>query len=582
MDIAYVKFPGIFPSTINDLAYFLLMDEFQSDSISVHDLNIEIWKDLYEYKIYNQYKKETEGPLAKLFSKKKQVKESNIFTSLQDGEVLDRDLKKQDYLELSERINHINNAEKLDISFSRFFFKDLNINDETQFLKEIHKLKQTYIGYFFNKIIEDKKLISKGLILFEVKFNEEFFISLIFAQILKDKGYKGHICIANHFYENFSLNMKFFNFPNEWVYQYIDSIVVNCNRTPQTIMALRDSLEKNHSLGLLSNLRTFENNEAASSKGPNYHKLPASIYHRAQAIHTPLPFQTKDVMKLRLSSSFCSYKKCTFCVQNEKLHSDEADTYFGLHEDIEALVSKFEILSSQGISNFIVTDEYLEPGIIKKVSQKIIDKGLKVTWAGRTNFTKQLENENLLELMRKSGCVEMLVGFESIHSKTLASMDKPQKHMNTDEMTNIIDKMVQHKVGIHLSMIYGYPTECAKDFMSSLLYASEKVNSSLLVTTTMNIFSLFGETVLFNNSNEYGLKVINKDKKNLNNIYEWAPMKGFFKLPNDLFKESLDSVVRNLTQDQTSKSKDLNFFWSVIQNSGVGILIKGEYVSNFQ
>jgi len=87
---------------------------------------------------------------------------------------------------------------------------------------------------------------------------------------------------------------------------------------------------------------------------------------------------------------------------------------------------------------------------------------LKIRWfsQGTMNMAR---DEELLQLMADSGCVGLLVGFESLNKQTLIEMDKKINVPFIDDIRASVDKLHQHGICIYGTFIFGY-SETVEDF----------------------------------------------------------------------------------------------------------------------
>lgn len=80
----------------------------------------------------------------------------------------------------------------------------------------------------------------------------------------------------------------------------------------------------------------------------------------------------------------------------------------------------------------------------------------KLLWLGQTSVD-MAQDEELLELCRKSGCMGLLVGFESLSSDTLKSVskgfNKPQQYLD------LVNKMHDHGIGVNGSFVFGFDND---------------------------------------------------------------------------------------------------------------------------
>ncbi len=80
----------------------------------------------------------------------------------------------------------------------------------------------------------------------------------------------------------------------------------------------------------------------------------------------------------------------------------------------------------------------------------------KLDWLGQTSVDMAQDDE-MLALCKKSGCMGLLVGFESLSAETLKSVNKginkPQQYLD------VVKRMHDHGIGVKGSFIFGFDTD---------------------------------------------------------------------------------------------------------------------------
>ena len=80
---------------------------------------------------------------------------------------------------------------------------------------------------------------------------------------------------------------------------------------------------------------------------------------------------------------------------------------------------------------------------------------LNIRWFSQGTLSMARDPE-LLRLMADSGCVGVLVGFESLKRETLLEMNKPVNIPFVENVRESVDKLHQHGIGIYGTFIFGY------------------------------------------------------------------------------------------------------------------------------
>lgn len=114
---------------------------------------------------------------------------------------------------------------------------------------------------------------------------------------------------------------------------------------------------------------------------------------------------------------------------------------------------------------FLFQDEYFlaSPQRAKAFSRALIDSGLKVRWKafGRVNLT----DKESMELMAKSGCLELRFGIESGCDEVL---QRVQKGFSVAEATDVVSQATDIFPGVDTFFIWGFPFETMPQFYQSV------------------------------------------------------------------------------------------------------------------
>ena len=187
-----------------------------------------------------------------------------------------------------------------------------------------------------------------------------------------------------------------------------------------------------------------------------------------QEIQFKLPrrdiFEGKNYLKLKCveTGRGCPFE-CEFCsvasVTNSKFIAKPIDLII---EDIHQTGSKVI---------FFVDDNIV--GDIKRTKEllrRLIP--LKIKWISQGSLN-MAEDEELLQLMKESGCAGILIGFESLKKESLKKMGKNfmVKMVEQKRIEGLIQKIHRHNIGIYGTFIFGYETDSIEDFEASVKFA---------------------------------------------------------------------------------------------------------------
>jgi radical SAM superfamily enzyme YgiQ (UPF0313 family) len=94
----------------------------------------------------------------------------------------------------------------------------------------------------------------------------------------------------------------------------------------------------------------------------------------------------------------------------------------------------------------------------------------KLDWLGQTSV-EMAQDDEMLALCKKSGCMGIVIGFESLSAETLKSINKgvnkPQQYMD------IVKRMHDHGIGVKGSFIFGFDTDDEGVFERTVEFAAK-------------------------------------------------------------------------------------------------------------
>jgi radical SAM superfamily enzyme YgiQ (UPF0313 family) len=116
---------------------------------------------------------------------------------------------------------------------------------------------------------------------------------------------------------------------------------------------------------------------------------------------------------------------------------------------------------------------------------------LKKKWGGLAS-TLVVKDDELLELLRRSGCIFLLIGFESIVSESLADMQK--KFNRVDEYKALIDNLHRHNITIQGCFIFGLDHDNKNVFSDTVDF----VNETKMDIPRYAVYTPYPKTAAFN------------------------------------------------------------------------------------
>ncbi len=169
----------------------------------------------------------------------------------------------------------------------------------------------------------------------------------------------------------------------------------------------------------------------------DYHILPdRSIYG------------DRDYLKITLleAGRGCKFR-CEFCSIHNVFHQRHSKRKVdGILREIQSLKDKKRLL-------FFVDDNICsDKGYAKELFRALIP--LDIKWVGQSDITI-VHDEELLELMQKSGCQGVLIGMESLDKKVLKKMNKAF-NAGSMEPAAAVKKIQRFGLRLYLTFLFGY------------------------------------------------------------------------------------------------------------------------------
>ena len=192
-------------------------------------------------------------------------------------------------------------------------------------------------------------------------------------------------------------------------------------------------------------LADFENNSWKRvyrnyPENPDITHIPSPLLDKLQLDKYQAPF--RPVQTTRGCPHNCDYCSVT--------------NFFGKsyrHRSIDDVVREVEQLDSKFI--FFVDDNIVaNPKRAKELFRAITP--LKIKWASQSTMSAAYDEE-LLQLAQESGCINLMMGLESISTQSLATVNK--SFNKVDDYHLMIEKLHKHGITLLAFMIFGFDTD---------------------------------------------------------------------------------------------------------------------------
>ncbi len=195
-------------------------------------------------------------------------------------------------------------------------------------------------------------------------------------------------------------------------------------------------------------------------------------------------FHGKDYMPVTLieNSRGCKFN-CQFC-SIAAFHKSHC-TYRPVDDVL------YEVKQAKHKTIFFIDDNISsDVNRAKELFKRLIP--YKIKWISQI-ATTHLEDEELINLMEKSGCLGVLIGFESFNSDNLKQMNKSW-NTGIDKYERILKKLTEHNIFVYGTFIFGYDGDTEETFKTTLDFALR----NNLILAAFNHLMPFPGTPLYN------------------------------------------------------------------------------------
>jgi len=151
---------------------------------------------------------------------------------------------------------------------------------------------------------------------------------------------------------------------------------------------------------------------------------------------------------------------CSFC---------SVTSFFGhtyRRRPVEEILKEIETLSHRKLIGFVDDNIFGNPRFAKELLRALVP--YKIRWVAQATVTVAKDDE-LLKLAAASGCISLLVGFETLSPANLATVGKRVNVV--DEYETVIRKIHSHGIAIHGFFILGLDEDDEDVFASTIRFA---------------------------------------------------------------------------------------------------------------
>ena len=197
------------------------------------------------------------------------------------------------------------------------------------------------------------------------------------------------------------------------------------------------------------------------------------------------------------TSRGCPFK-CSFCYNSSNKIPYVNREIFKVIEEIKSLKTNHILfIDDNFIGNPIWTELFLKE-LLK----------LKIKWSAAVTVNL-LENLQLLDLIKESGCKSLFIGFETLNDLNMKNVNK--NHNNINKYENLIKEIHNRDIMINASLVFGLDNDSKDVFDKTLQW----VIKNKIETVTSHILTPYPGTKIYNQLIEEN-RIIEKDYSKYN------------------------------------------------------------------
>ena len=179
------------------------------------------------------------------------------------------------------------------------------------------------------------------------------------------------------------------------------------------------------------------------------------------------------------TSRGCPFR-CDFCYNSAKDHQYVNRRINDVLADIKAVRSKHIMFIDDNFAG--------NPKWTKRFLRIITPMHLK--WSAAVSINAAYDEE-LLDLMKKSGCQSLFIGFESVNPESVSGVHKVQNH--TNEYENAVKAIHKRGIMINASFVFGLDGDTPETFRTTL----DWIVKNKIETVTSHILTPYPGTALY-------------------------------------------------------------------------------------
>lgn len=157
--------------------------------------------------------------------------------------------------------------------------------------------------------------------------------------------------------------------------------------------------------------------------------------------------------------------KCDFCAIQTVFNATQT------HHPVDRVIDEVRRFRRPGQMIFFIDDNITSDlDAAKELMRALIP--LRIRWVSQSSINVAFDEE-ALDLMERSGCMGLLVGFESMNPASLAEMNK-QFNLMCGGPVQALANFRRHNLRIYGTLIFGYDSDTPENFDDAVEFACEQ------------------------------------------------------------------------------------------------------------
>ena len=168
---------------------------------------------------------------------------------------------------------------------------------------------------------------------------------------------------------------------------------------------------------------------------------------------------------------------CNFCAASRTISTYKKKPIKSIKKELDKI---FEIWNQPFIVIELADDNTF---VDKKWSKKLLKlfANYNMKWFTETDISIAYDDE-LLALLAKSNCLQVLIGLESVNFNSVKGLDKGWKHKHFDNYSKAIDKIQSYGITVNGCFVLGFDSDTKETFLETEKFIKECNLSDVQIT----------------------------------------------------------------------------------------------------